>query len=120
MNAKEAHVELLLGRMVLDAEGRKLGRLEEIRAVAHDGQLYVSQYLVGRYGVAARLTSASLLPRVVHLLGIGHKRKGFVIPWTWMDLSDPEHPRTTKRMDELPGIEDDVPPYRPKNQTEWA
>jgi hypothetical protein len=43
---------------VHDAEGRLLGRLDEIRAVAHGGQLYVSQYLVGRYGVAARLTSS--------------------------------------------------------------
>ena len=112
MSATEAHVELLLGRKVRDAEGRELGRLEEIRAVAHGGQLYVSQYLVGRHGVAARLTSATLLLRVLHLLGFGHRRSGFVIPWTWMDLSDPEHPRATKPMHELPGIRE--APHEPQ------
>ena len=112
MSAKEAHVELLLGRMVYDAAGRKLGRIEEIRAVAHGGELYVSQYLVGRYGVAARLTSSTLVPRLVHLLGIGHRRSGYCVPWTWMDLSDPEHPRTTRPMEELPAIDDEEPPYQ--------
>ncbi|HEX8242839.1 MAG TPA: hypothetical protein VF541_05075 [Longimicrobium sp.] len=114
MSAREAHVELLLGCKVHDAEGRLLGRLEEIRAVAHGGQLYVSQYLVGRYGVAARLTSSTLLLRVVHLLGIGHQRRGYVIPWTWMDLSDPQHPRATHPMRDLLTIEDEEPPYQPK------
>lgn len=114
MSAREAHVELLLGRTVHDAEGRELGRLEEIRAVAHDGQLHVSHYLVGRYGVAARLTSGSLLPRVLTLLGIANRRRGYVIPWTWMDLSDPRYPRVTRPLRDLPGIDDGEPPYRPK------
>ena len=113
MSAREAHAELLLGRPVVDADGRKLGRLEEIRAVAHGGQLYVSQYLVGRYGLAARLTSASLLPRVLHLVGIGRRRSGYLIPWTWMDLSDPDHPRVTQPMRLLTGIDDDATPYKP-------
>ena len=113
MSAREAQVELLLGRMVHDAAGRKLGRLEEIRAVAHGGELFVSQYLVGRYGIAARLTTESLLPRVAHLLRLGTRRDGYVIPWSWMDLSDPAHPRCTRPMEDLPGIADDQPPYRP-------
>lgn len=113
MKAREANVELLLGRMVHDAAGRKLGRLEEIRAVAHGGELRVSQYLVGRYGVAARLTTGSLLPRVAHLLRLATRRSGYVIPWSWMDLSDPEHPRCTRPLEELPDIRDEEPPYRP-------
>lgn len=113
MKAAEAHVELLLGRMVHDAVGRPLGLLEEIRAVQANGELRVSQYLVGRYGVAVRLTSASLLPRVLHLFGIARRRTGFVIPWTWMDLSDPDHPRCTRKLEELPGIDDQQTPYAP-------
>jgi sporulation protein YlmC with PRC-barrel domain len=114
MSATEAHVELLLGRLVVDPDGQRLGRIEDIRAVAHGGQLYVSQYIIGRQGVAGRLTSVSLIPRVIHSLGVGHKRRGYVVPWTWMDLSDPEHPRTTRRMDELPAIDGQEPPYQPK------
>ena len=113
MSAREAHVELLLGKPVVDADGRKMGRLEEIRTVAHGGRLYVSQFLVSRYGLAARLTSASLIPRVFQLVGAARGRKGYVVPWTWMDLSDPDHPRVTRRMEELPGIEDDESPYEP-------
>jgi len=113
MSAREANVELLLGRMVHDAAGRKLGRLEEIRAVAHGGELLVSQYLVGRYGMAVRLTTESLLPRLAHLLRRGIRLDGYVIPWIWMDLSDPEHPRCTRPMEDLIGIADEEPPYRP-------
>lgn len=113
MSAREAHVELLLGRQVHDADGRSLGWLEEIRAVHHDGELRVSQYLVGRSGIAARLTSATLLQRVLHTLRLTTRRSGYVIPWTWMDLSDPEHPRCTHREADLQGIADEEPPYRP-------
>ena len=116
MSAREAHVELLLGKPVVDADGRRIGRLEEVRTVAHGGHLYVSQFLVSRYGGAARLTSASLLPRVVQLLGVAGRRRGYVVPWTWMDLSDPEHPRVTRRMEDLPGIQDDKSPYEPLDE----
>ena len=104
MSAREAHVELLLGRRVHDADGHSLGWLEEIRAVHHDGELRVSQYLVGRSGVAARLTSVTLLHRVLHILLPSTHRSGYLIPWTWMDLSDPEHPRCTHRKAELQRI----------------
>jgi hypothetical protein len=114
MKAREANVELLLGRMVHDAAGRRLGRLEEIRAVAHGGELRVSEYLVGRRAMAVRLTTGSLLPRVAHLLRLGAPGSGYVIPWSWMDLSDPENPRCTHPFEDLPGIDDDQPPYRPK------
>lgn len=114
MSAREANVELLLGRMVHDAAGRPLGRLEEIRAVVHGGELVVSQYVVGRYGMAARLTTQSLLPRVVRLLRLGTGRSGCVIPWTWMDLSDPLHPRCTHPHEDLPGIDDDPPSGKPR------
>ncbi|HEX8903790.1 MAG TPA: hypothetical protein VF771_02975 [Longimicrobiaceae bacterium] len=112
MSAREAHVELLMGRVVHDRDGVRLGRLEEIRAVAHGGQLYVSQYLVGRYGVASRLTSTTLVPRLLHLIGIARKKSGYLVPWTWMDLSDPEHPRVTRPMRDLPPIDDEKTPYR--------
>jgi sporulation protein YlmC with PRC-barrel domain len=116
MSAREAHVELLAGKKVYDCEGQLLGHLEDIRAVAHGGQLYVSQCLIGRYGVAARLTTATLVPRLLHLFGIARKRSGFAIPWTWMDLSDPDHPRCTHPARDLPGIDDERPPYLPAGE----
>jgi hypothetical protein len=116
MSAREASVELLLGRLVRDSAGRRLGRLEEIRAVAHGQELLVSQFLVSRYGMAARLTTSTLLPRVLHLFGIARRRSGYVIPWTWMDLSDPGNPRTTHPLEHLSSIDDERTPYRPKGE----
>ena len=113
MSAREAHVELLLGRKVLEVDGRPLGRLEEICAVSHGGELRVSQYLVGRSAVAARLTSASLLPRVLRLLRLASWNGGYVIPWSWMDLSDPENPRCTHRAAELQNVADEAQPPPP-------
>ena len=110
---RETNVELLLGRHVLDADGRDLGKLEEIRAVARDGELRVSQYLVGHSGIAARLTTATLLRRMLQLVRLGTRRRGHLIPWSWMDLSDPEHPRCTHRAADLTAIADEEPPYRP-------
>lgn len=111
---REANVELLLGKHVFDPDGRDLGKLEEIRAVARDGELRVSQYLVGHSGIGARLTTATLLRRVLHLVRLGTRRRGHLIPWTWMDLSDPGHPRCTHREADLTAIDDEEPPYRPR------
>ena len=115
MMPREAHVELLLGRHVYDPEGTDLGKLEEIRAVAHGGELRVSEYLVGHSGIAARLTTATLLQRVLHLLRLGTRRRGYLVPWSWMDLSDLDHPRCTHRAADLTAIADDEPPYRPRD-----
>ena len=83
--------------------------------MAHGGELLVSQYLVGRDGVAARLSTATLLPRALHLLRLATRPSGYVIPWTWMDLTDPEHPRCTRPEADLQGIADQEPPYLPKD-----
>jgi hypothetical protein len=108
MSTRELHLELLLGRMVHDAEGQPMGRLEELRAVEHDGELRVSQFLVGRYGVAARLSSDSLRRALLHLFGNARQKGGFVIPWSWMDLSDPLNPRCTHPARDLPLVADDA------------
>jgi hypothetical protein len=112
MSTREAQVELLLGRVVHDAEGKRLGRLEELRAVQHQGELRVSQFLVGRYGVAARLSSASLRRALLQLAGSGRQHSGYLIPWSWMDLSDPLHPRCTHPARDLSLISADERAYR--------
>jgi hypothetical protein len=111
MSAREAHLELLLGRVVRDAEGASLGRLEEVRAVEHQGELRVSQYLVGHYGLAARLSSASARRALLQLLGVPGRKAGYAIPWSWMDLSDPLHPRCTHPERDLPRIAQEESPY---------
>lgn len=90
----EIHVELLLGRLVRDINGRKVGRLEEVRAERVGGQLCVVEYLTGGLGAAHRIGLSSLPFAALGLLGLPSGGGGYHIPWKEMDLSDPFHPRT--------------------------
>jgi hypothetical protein len=99
MTSHEVRVGHLLGRRVTDAEGRRVGRIEEIRACREDDEAFVAEYMVGEYALLERLSlgalSRSLLRKVPWLY------TGYQIPWERMDLSDPVHPRLTCRRDEL-------------------
>lgn len=102
----EVHVELLLGREVRDADGRKLGHLEEVRAERVGSELRVTEYLTGRLGAAHRIGLANLAFAAVGLLGLPSGGGGYHIPWQQMDLSDPDHPKTRCRREELSSRED--------------
>jgi hypothetical protein len=98
----EARVELLLGMRVLDANGRRVGRIEEIRAEERGGELLVTDYLVGGFGLAKRLSIARFAAGFLRLFGAyGGSANVKKIPWEKLDLSDPEHPRTTCPVEEL-------------------
>ncbi|HEX9109724.1 MAG TPA: hypothetical protein VF832_20920 [Longimicrobiales bacterium] len=94
MSAAEVHVELLLGRLVRDSAGRGAGRLEEVRVEARGGELRVVEYLTGGLGAAQRIGLSTLAFAALGLLGLPTGGGGYRIPWTQMDLSDPERPRT--------------------------
>jgi hypothetical protein len=115
MSAREAHVELLIGRMVHDSAGRALGRLEEIRAIQANGEMRVSEYLVGVSGLAVRLSSSGILPRILQIFGGSRKSAGFAIPWQWMDLSDPDHPRCTHPREDLSPVDEHTPAGPPRS-----
>ena len=101
MSVRELHVGQLVGRLVLDSEGRKVGRIEELHAEHHEGQLEVKSFLVGRTGLVARLhvplVHNSILRAVTWLLEklSGPVKGGYRVGWKQMDLADPMHPRTT-------------------------
>ena len=101
LTVREARVEELVGRKVCDVEGRKVGRIEELIAEQHGTELVVVEVHVG---------PGALLERVIDLTTIipfsgtlqrelRHLRR---IPWELLDLSDPEHPVTRVRKEELP------------------
>jgi hypothetical protein len=95
MSAREARLELLLGRRVLAQNGRSVGRLEEIRAQRSGAGYVVTEYHVGPEALLERLA--------VGFQSFFRKppRKGYAIGWDQMDLSDPEHPRLTCPADQL-------------------
>ena len=103
MSDREVQVELLLGRRVLAANGRSIGRLEEVRAERHGAGCTVTEYVIGPAGLAERL-SARLFPRL--LLGTRH---GFIARWDQIDLSDPRHPRLLCSVEELQSYPNKIP-----------
>jgi hypothetical protein len=84
----EVRVGRLLGRRVLAANNRSIGRLEEFRVEQRAGGWVVSEYLIGVGGLAERLGVG------VKLL-FGRRVSVRVARWDQLDISDPYHPRLT-------------------------
>ncbi len=89
----EAHVEHLLGRRVRDVDGAIIGRLEEIHVENIDGDEVVTEYHIGRAALIERM--GAFITQLPFFRYIPFARKGYRIPWTQFDLSDPLHPRAT-------------------------
>jgi sporulation protein YlmC with PRC-barrel domain len=112
MRTNECRLELLLGRRVLDAEGKLVGRIEEVVADYRDGEYLVREFHVGTFAVFERLGGGLLGNGLLRLIG-GHRvHDGYVIPWKLMDLSDADHPRVTVAKDELSTIDETAHPSR--------
>jgi hypothetical protein len=98
----------LHGRVVYDVRGRRLGRLEELRAEIEphaDGAVYVvTEYYVGAYGALEALAGGHFARHLLNLIAPVFRYKRYRIPWAVMDLSDPERPRVSVSSEELPTI----------------
>jgi sporulation protein YlmC with PRC-barrel domain len=78
MSARRIHLERLLGRVVVDSIGKKVGRIEEIIATTEG---LIEEYVLGREGLWERMGVVGL-----SLIFLGRKRKGCHVPWEKMDL----------------------------------
>jgi len=98
----EVKLELLLGSRVVDVNGKRVGRIEEVLADRDGDELLVTHYLVGRYGLFERLSISHVGTGLLRYLGgrvtSAHPHR---IPWEKLDLSDPEHPRLMCSIEEL-------------------
>src|SRR5205085_5319519 len=98
----EVKLELLVATRVVDVNGVRVGRIEEVLADRHGDELLVTDYLVGPYGLFERLSIYHVGIGVLRYLGSraqsAHPHR---IPWETTDLSDPEHPRLTCSIDDL-------------------
>jgi sporulation protein YlmC with PRC-barrel domain len=90
---RELHVELLTGCKVVDRNGKKIGRIEEIIAEYRGQELIVREVHVGRRGFAERFS----------LRGMSRLRDATPAKLRWEDLdfTDPEHPRLKIAREEL-------------------
>jgi sporulation protein YlmC with PRC-barrel domain len=94
----EIKVELLIGTKVYDADGKKVGRIEEIRVDRQEDGLLVEAFLIGASGLIDRLSAWNLIRPIHRSLKARHIYSAYEIPWQDLDLSDPKRPklRTTK------------------------
>ena len=101
MSRREIRVHQLVGRKVRDADGRYIGRIQELQAeieLHERGNVYVVvAFHVGRFGLFESLAGSRFAWQALRFLG----HRSLTIPWQQMDLSDPVRPRLTQRIDEL-------------------
>jgi hypothetical protein len=92
-------VELLVGTKVRDLDGRKVGRIEEIRVERQEEALLVEAYLIGASALIERLSARTLVRPIRRLLRTRHIYSVYEVLWQDMDLTDPKRPvvRIAKR-----------------------
>jgi len=103
--SREVALHHLLGRTVLDPNGRKVGRVEELRAeiqLHERGNDYVvTEFHVGSFGAVESLAGPYFARMLLHRLGRLVSYRRHEIPWNRIDLRDPSHPRTLDTLEQL-------------------
>lgn len=97
---RELRLESLLGHRLRGADGKSLGRIEEVVAEIRGTDWIVIEVHVGPVALLERLAE---LTSLVPLFGALQRRLGkrHRVPWDRLDLTDPSHPRATVRRDDL-------------------
>jgi hypothetical protein len=93
MVQQEVQIQSLLNRRVIALNGRRIGRLEEIRIEQRGEEYVVSEYLVGTFAMFERLAAWSIGRAVLQVLRLTCKDRGYRVRWDQLDISDPIHPR---------------------------
>jgi PRC-barrel domain len=89
----DANIELLVGAKVYDANGEKVGRIEEIRAEEDGDACRIEAYLIGASALVDRLSAWTLVRPIERALKTRNIYSVFEVRWQEMDLSDPKRPR---------------------------
>ena len=98
MEIHEAHVELLLGRKVIDADSRVVGRIEELRSELVDGERVVTEFHLGPHALLERI--GAVVAQLPLLGSFGSRGRPRSVAWRLMDLSDPRRPRLRGRLED--------------------
>ena len=89
----DVNVELLIGREVQDADGNKVGRIEEFRVTQTDKSCTLDAYLIGASALIQRLSAWTLVRPISRALRSRNIYSVYEVPWQDMDLTDPARPR---------------------------
>jgi sporulation protein YlmC with PRC-barrel domain len=106
VSARTVPLSDLLGRAVRDADGRKIGRIEELNAeIALErghSDYVVTSFSVGRFEPFDIIAAGSFVQQLLRRFARATGYRRYEIPWDGMDLRDPAHPRALGREAELP------------------
>jgi hypothetical protein len=95
MMRRSLRLDRLIGRRVLTANNRPLGRLEECRVEQRGSTWIVTEWVVGPAGLLERLGLGARL-----IVGLS-RGNSYVIRWDQLDLRDPERPRLSCAVEDL-------------------
>jgi hypothetical protein len=87
--------EDLVGRVVRNAHGRPIGRIEDARMEPDGDEYLISHFMIGPLGRVTRIRAFLGELPTLRALGIGNERDLRPLPWHWFDLSDPVRPVLT-------------------------
>ncbi|BCL34490.1 hypothetical protein [Nostoc sp. MS1] len=104
MAAQEIHLELLLGKQVIDSTGKAIGRIEEICAEQQGEEWVIKEYLIGYAAILERLSAWNIGMAILHVLGAHKIHGGYTVPWDQLDLTDPQKPRLHCSLEELKSL----------------
>jgi hypothetical protein len=107
--------ERVVGDVVRDCTGRKLGHLHEARTRQEGADLVVVDYLVGPAGLLERFSLERFGRELAGLFGFAGAPSGYVVPWHRMDFSPAGNPRCTCRAEELQSFSGEPPGERGKS-----
>jgi sporulation protein YlmC with PRC-barrel domain len=96
MSGKTVRVQALVGELVYDVNGARVGRIRSIQAESEGEDCVVREYHLGGAALLYRLGLSAL--RLVGWHGHG---KPLCVPWDQLDISDPERPRLRCTKEEL-------------------
>jgi hypothetical protein len=105
MSPRTVALDDLVGRAVYDADGRRIGRIEELEAeivLERGGNDYVvTRFGVGHWGAFDAIATGRIVQQLVRRITRATGYVHYDIPWEWMDLTDPARPRVNRPEREL-------------------
>jgi len=106
---REIALHELLGRTVRDPNGRRLGRVEELRAeieLHEEGNDYVvTEFHVGSFGAIESLAGPYFARLLLRRLGRLAPYTSHRIRWDRIDLTDPRNPKSLDTVEQVKAMQ---------------
>jgi hypothetical protein len=93
MTHREIRFDELVSRVVRSAAGRPIGRIEDLRARPEGEDYVVHEVLIRDLAPMPKLLRLAAQLPTLRALGLLRHPRLRAIPWSWLDLTDPERPR---------------------------